>query len=166
MSKIDELRGEIRALEQQVAELARAKLPPAEVAKAVTAWLDDQADRHSLTPFGELVTAGGLQTALPLDPVRLLLGLFRSEIQERLTAHLAEINPSPGLPAARRQKEIGALIEQRRQLERAEEREILRMEDAGEEVARRPDADAELLADVWHEFLGDDGRLRAVEAAA
>jgi hypothetical protein len=166
MSRIEKLRGEIRALQQQIGELQSATLPPAEIREAVAAWLDDQAKAMGIAAFGELVTPGGLQTSLPFSADRLLLHLFRNEIQERLTKHLNAANAAPGLPAAKRQKEIAKLIERRRELEVQEELAILAAEDAtGEAILRRPAADAELLADVWHEFLSDDGRIRTDEAA-
>jgi hypothetical protein len=126
----------------------------------VKRFLDEEAEKKSLIDFEELSRPGGPAIFLSLDPERVLLHLFRNEIEQRLTQHLESQNPNPGLSTAAREKKIAAMASQIDELSREEEILILQAEDAGEFIERRKDADGKQIADIWHELLGDNGRLK------
>jgi hypothetical protein len=163
-TKLNDIRRQIASLDQERAALQAATLPADEIRAAVRSYLDDFSE-DPLYSLQQLAQPAGLTTIEQPDATRLLLGLFRPELDKRLVKYLIDTNPAAGLPAAERSARIAELQAQRRELEVAEELEILRLEDRGELVERRSDCDGHLVADVWHEHLDADGRLRTEEAA-
>lgn len=160
-AKIEGLRAQITELQRSVEELKNATLPAAEVKAAVKDFLDSEAEKKSLAEYEELVNPGGPTVFFDLDPERILLHLFRDEVEQRLIQHLEAQNPNPGLTRAAREKKTANLAAQIDGLAREEELAILQAEDSGEIIERRKDADGALIADLWHEVLSDDGRLRS-----
>lgn len=164
VKRLEELRAEIARLNQAIVAIQSDTLPGDEIAAAVQQFLDDASD-DPLYRYQELAQPGGLRTAVAADGTWLLLGLFRAEVEKRLTKYLCDTNPGCGLPAAERAAKAAELQAQRRGAEIEEELEVLRLEDSGQEVSRRTDVDGTLVADVWAEQLSDDGRLKVDEAA-
>jgi len=71
----------------------------------------------------------------------------------------------PGLPDADRQARIRQLHDELRSLERAEEREVLKLEAAGFHILRRDDIEPEVLFSVWSTYENPAGVSRNTEGA-
>lgn len=158
-SKLAELREQITQIKTTIQEIKSGPLTNDEVAAAVRNYVAEQAEDCSLGELVELTQPGGIGMISKFSARRILINLFRDEVIARLTAYLQGVNQSPGLPASKRGKKLEDLGIKLRQLEIAEELEVLKLEDGGEPVERRKDVDGTLLADVWHQHLDASGRL-------
>jgi hypothetical protein len=154
---LDTLQAEIAALAKSIDQVARAGLPMDETRDAVRRAIEGQMKSPGATSFGRFASppeafphAPRIMPELNWSTVIALLG--EKMVVDRICDAIEASTAAPGLPRAARQAKLGELRTRLLKLERAEEREILQLEDAGHVVLRRVDADVGLVLAIWQEI--------------
>ncbi len=164
MNARDELigiRADLLGLEEEAKQLTASPPHPEDLAGEVLADLERLAAesevrstvREMLAPRRSTIysLSARLKNEVPLTIGDLAALLTPTAVCEGLMELIAQESPRGMKPlrAAERAKKTEELAAKRRELETAEERAVMALEDAGQAVSRRADADPELLLELW-----------------
>lgn len=151
---LNALREQIAAKRKEIAAVERAPLPDEDRRARIRAWLDERVRRLS-------ETSGTFASANPVPELRdasleklagmgvaMLALMFPKKLEEALLESIPDKIPA-GLPKCDRIAAIAQLQDEIEALERNEEAETLRLEDAGHVVIRRRDMSPELVLQIW-----------------
>lgn len=162
----------LRASDSAKAEIRTIQDAPTSIAETrtkVKAAIDAKLAQISENPFGLFQGTGEVLgwAKLPDLDFGLYLRLEGPEnVLKKIIATIEAAGRPVGLPAAERETRIAELKLQARAAEIGAEREALRLEGAGFSVLRRPDADLDLLLEVWGESTAPAAAAQPAAAAA
>lgn len=146
---LDKIRADRERVLADVEAMAQARLSPDEALQRLLARLQDDADRaqQRVLAFARPDVA---PDAPPID-AGFLLWLDPKAFEAQLRAKLKSLLPASAPSLASRPAAVEKLKARLIELEKLEEREVLKLERAGLMAERRADANVALLLAVWDE---------------